>query len=506
MKRRILIAILVFFAASCTPAFQDLTEEPESGSPGESVAQTVEAQPSESPPALAPTPEPAASFTPTAPSLEDAPLSAEGPWLIFTTGQGIWADAIWAVNPDGTGLTEFTVPGQHISRPRNLAAAVSPSGGYLAFITASDPNKLTGLTLNLLKLPEGVIKTVTPLSSPETEPEPGADPAQRPPEPLLALTQERSLAWAPDGRSLAFMAAFEGPSSDLYVYSMEAGTVTRLTDGPSQGIRPLWSPDGRFILHFGVNTLGTGAGYDMAGAWAARADDTEVRSLYDPSSSAEEVVLGWTGGDTFAIFSYAFGSGGPENLRTVRIETGAVEALWEGAFRDAALDPEGGGILLLVDEDAAGRNDDGAAGLYFLSPGSDPVRILEDEPSQVIWSQEAQLFFARTEFGIVAVSPGGDWNQLHDFTGRLPVSSPVDKELAWYGDAGLWVGDLISSLDLPQPEQIFTEPVLHAVWGPSGQNLPFFTEDGLYVLQKPELRPTLVGRGLSALDTIWMAP
>jgi WD40 repeat protein len=395
----------------------------------------------------------------------------------------MFADGIWAVNPDGTGLTELFAAGEQLFiRPRDFGAAVSPTDGYLAFITASD-QQFRGLTLNLLKLPAGEFTVITSLSSPDTEPEVGSDPAIRPPESLLAIATEASLAWSPDGRQLAFMGAFESPSSDLYIYSLEDGSITRLTDGPSEGIQPSWSPDGKNILHFGVTTLGTGAGYEMAGVWAAKADNSGVVTLYEPDEdSGGEVLLGWTADDTFAVFTVDVSAGGSSDLRTVNVDTGAVNVAWEGLFHDAALDPDSGSLLVLSNDITAAANPDLNQGLYLISPGfTSPVRILEDDPHGATWSVAAGLFFAKTEFGVVAITRNGDWNQVHDFTGNLPIANPLERELTWYGPAGMWVGNLISSIDGPQPEQVFAKSVSHAAWAPGGQSVLFFSDDGIHV-------------------------
>ena len=159
-----------------------------------------------------------------------------------------------------------------------------------------------------------------------------------------------------------------------------------------------------------------------------------------------------------------------------------------------------------MDEFAARNNPDAEVGLYFIGPDNLPWRILEDKPNHAAWSPEASLFFAYTEYGVVGITPNGDWKQLGDFTGRIPIASPVDKELAWYGEAGLWVGNLISSLDQPQPQHVFTNSVIHVSWGPEGQNLLFFGENGLFLLQKPELRPIQVAEGLRSRETAWVWP
>ena len=452
-----------------------------------------------------PSPVPSATETspaapePDSPSIPDAPLSPTGPWLIFFTGVGVWADGIWAVNPDGSGLTQLT--SQNIVIPRDLDSAVTSSPGFLAFITADD-YVYRGLALNVLRLPSGELRMVTPLSSAATEPAPDADPAMRPPEPLVAIAGEVSLAWSQDGRSLAFMGAFEGPSSDLYVYVPDSGDITRLTDGPSESIRPSWSPDGRYILHFGVETLGSGAGLSMTEAWAARADDSGVVTLYDASNSADEVVLGWTADDTFVVYTLNRGLGRPGNLRTVMATTGDATTLWEGLLTAAALDPTSGNILISV-----GPDSDQPPGLHLVSSSGAPAwRIVEDEASRVTWLSEAELFFATTENGILAVSSQGDFIDLAvppSYSG-FPAAAPSSGDLAFTG-SGLWVGSLLSSIDSP-PRQVYSGRTYQAMWSPDGQHLIFFGDEGVFAAQGPAFEPVLVAEGLISYDAIWVWP
>lgn len=427
------------------------------------------------------------------------PLSSDGPWLIIFQGEEIFANGLWAVNPDGTGLIQLV--DDLIAVPRDVQAAISPAGGRIAFITTAD-FQLRGLQLKIIILPEGAIEVVTDLTSSETEKVEDADPALRGPEPAIAIVEEASLAWSPDGSKLAFMAAFEGPSSDLYVYSVEDGTITRLTDGPSQGIRPSWSPDGHYILHFGVETLGSGAGYEMAGAWAAAADNSGVINLYDPSAGDGEQVIGWIDDNTFAVYTFSQMQGGIANLRTVDVETEEIQMLWQGVFRAASLDPESGTIIL-----ASGQQTDLPQGLYhFDARTGNSWRIVEDQVSSIAWSSETGLFFAISEFGVLAITPSGDFIDLAtpgDSTG-FPIPSEGTLDLAWIR-SGLWLGSVQSNIDNP-PRQIFNQPVSWAAFAPGAQSLIFYSEDRLYTTRQPGFDPILIDTVPLAKRHAWVPP
>jgi Tol biopolymer transport system component len=53
-------------------------------------------------------------------------------------------------------------------------------------------------------------------------------------------------AWSPDGRYIAFSGSVGG-ISDLFLYDLEAGTTTRLTEDKYADLQPAWSPDGRTL-------------------------------------------------------------------------------------------------------------------------------------------------------------------------------------------------------------------------------------------------------------------
>jgi Tol biopolymer transport system component len=52
---------------------------------------------------------------------------------------------------------------------------------------------------------------------------------------------------SPDGSKLLWMVN-QGPTADLWIYDWQRGGKTRLTDGKSVYIYPVWSPDGRYVV------------------------------------------------------------------------------------------------------------------------------------------------------------------------------------------------------------------------------------------------------------------
>jgi len=304
----------------------------------------------------------------------------------------------------------------------------------------------------------------------------------------------------------------QGPSSDLYVYSLEEQTIARHTDGPTQAIRPIYDPLGENILHAGVASFGSGAGADMRGFWVGRADGSEFRSLLDPSESGDEIVVGWVDPETFLIFSW-HAWGGMRDLRTINTLSGETTILWEECFDDkVALDELTGTILLTVHQGYANCLPDVGPGLYRVSAiDGSTVHIIEDDAILINWSDEAALFFAFTEHGLLAVDRDGNFVDLDVPEGAfgLPSVAPGSRQLAWTGESGVWIGSLTKSLDM-QPIQIFDQPSRLADWGPDGSYLLFLSWEGsLHVAQAPDFETVLVAedlgssRGGVSLAWIW---
>ncbi len=435
-------------------------------------------------------------------------LWPEGPWLVMATaGDGGLPHALWAANPDGSGLTRLTGPDEYLIWPYDLSRAVG-GRGRVAFITASD-SYLHNLTLHRITLPGLDRQIITPLTSIETEPPPGDAAISSPQFDIVrAIADVQSLAWSHNGQILAFMSSHAGSSSDLYVYSPDEETIVRLTNGPSQGIKPEWSPDDRYVVHFGVSSLGTGAGYGMQGAWAAAADGSQVITLYEPDSG-DEGIFGWPAAGTMLVASWHPDCGW-QNLRTLEIETGREALRWAGCFTDAVVDSYGERVLIAVDESVGQIDPDSPAGLHLVNLGELGALTVSESPAyEVSWNSPTYSFYARTADGLLTVSPDGQRVQAIDLQTALPVIAPEGETWALPGAGfeappGLWLGPANPA---SAPAQVFAEPVSAAAWSPDGRHLLFFGGGGLYVIRNAfrEAQPELIQPGFIPIDRDSMA-
>lgn len=422
-------------------------------------------------------------------------LSPHGPWWILAGANGLWA-----VNADGTGAARISE--DDFGYDVDVSGWPAPRGGRLAYVTTGNSQTPS---LHVVSLPDLRDETLIPLTVEATQPSPDAVPGDPALDAVSVAVRDDSFAWSPDGGQLAFAGMLEGPTSDLYVYDASTGRITRLTDESAQASRPLWSPDGRVILYTALEGANVDTGFHVAAFRVAAADGSGVSVV----NEGEDRLLGWASADRFVAYSTDTLCGN-HDVRAVDLSAGE-HSIWEGYFDRVAHEPESGSVLVAVWADTASSAScpsDRGQGVFLTDVhGASPLRIVEDEVLEILWSQEARLFFATTEHGMLAVAPSGEFIDLAVPEGSfgMPQVAPGTRDLAWRGD-GLWLGSLTSSLDRP-PVQIFGERTNQVQWTPSGSHMLFVTTGGrLYLTQPPELTPQFMGEVGTAASAAWVTP
>lgn len=449
-----------------------------------------------------PTPKPSFLPHPTkTPEIPAQPLSSEGPWLLFQD-----AAAIWAINPDGSGLTkliEKEMPDPSYDPYLYIGLFPAQHGSHVAMIEA-DSYELSTPKLSLFSLPEGEIQLLSPLLSQD----------------LQALLQDEEshsevidiwaavgvwnrITWSSDGQRLAFNGAQDGPSADLYVYSFDDGSITRLTDGPWQSVNPVWSPDDRVIVNGAAKQLGydaSGSGYAMVAVWAVQADNTDVYQLFASDAHGFELVVGWISNTTLLAdtweYYYEY-----SDLRTIDVENGYSRSLWHGHYDERAFDSQSG--MILISESRLDPSFDTGLepGLYLISSQGGPPKKVSDKliiPGCMIWSKEANLFFVYTEEGLLAISPAGEVSSLPspELYISFPIVAPQGQSWAMVAiNGGLWLGSIDGEM-----EELYAGVAHHPIWSPDGKTLLFLAEEdptNLFMAQAPYFKSVKIASGMN---------
>ena len=299
---------------------------------------------------------PTGTAKPPAPTLTPEPgLQTNGPYFAYFQASNLVLRLVF-LDADGRGRKVIQLPKAiNDSYARGTLAApdirfVSPNGHWLAFYTGSTgeygqiPAQGTAdLTLNLLDLETGETQVITPLLSIDypnnfAEAAKNFNDPDRTAESLYdAFTYGimRALAWSPDSRYLAFAGQMDGLSSDLYVYEMGTKSVRRLSSGDQELQWISWSPDGKWIVHSGVFSVGAGMTYDV---YVASLDGSSVPHI--STNVLDDGIDEWLNDHQYFEND---GENGPGNygLRLVDVATGNITKIWAGSFYSYAVDKNG---------------------------------------------------------------------------------------------------------------------------------------------------------------------
>ena len=235
-----------------------------------------------------------------------------------------------------------------------------------------------------------------------------------------------SMAWSPDGKRLAFVAALDGPSADVYMYDTQTDELIRLTDGSNQPYLNGWSPDGHWVVHQEVVNIWLGQlgiEYDPIALWAASAigdGSVHVLALENPIT-----IMAWTSPTQFLTGLYSEAYYDTYRLQLVDMFSGVVSTYYPGYFHAWAVDPVSGTVAFVTSSLPSHPENPQDEGLYLVSPTNrTPMLLGFTEPddgnksglvSSVEWSPILDMFEVATRGGeVYRVTPEGLMTRCED--------------------------------------------------------------------------------------------
>jgi hypothetical protein len=424
---------------------------------------------------------------------EPTSLNFSGPYILFKGQSGIWI-----TNPDGsfpTLVSEKVVQG-------DLRPSLSVANRQIAMVTQNDQ----GLDLMIVNIPGGEVETIAHLISITRDFEinyPFSEKAFA----TYAIRDYPDVAWQPgNGRLLAFTGAINGPTSDLYTYDTQTHEIKQLTSGLSQSISPIWSPDGAYILNFGVSWVppfggAIGSANRLDGVWAVRVSDGKLIALAKPKGNLPHFV-GWLDAEHYITYD-SDDKCDSTNLRSVNVVNGEEKSIMSYNFYNyIAQSPENGALLF---SSAPGCSTSLGEGVFILLPGqTTPGKLLDKRAWGIEWLPEGKVFEAYPEAllssdGITrydppvydksfepAVSREGyqAWEVIENYQGRVVVRVP----------GGEWQTILDGLVD-------------QLIWDPAeGKTLLIVLRDGsLYAASFPDFIPRLMANlGDNVNQAFWL--
>ncbi len=421
-------------------------------------------------------------------NLETEPLDSKGPWLAIKDNAGLWI-----MNHDGKG--------NKIQIPDVRELLVSPDGHKLAYLVRGedgDPDlKVLLLPENRIILSMDIFNFKLEDFNVETH-----DNILNYQEDLLYAVGR--LAWSPDSSMLAFTSSHESSTSDLYLYDTLSNDVTRLTTGSTQAVDPIWSPDGRYIFHAGVERLYIG--YNGAGyrGWKLYSVTPDGRNIYlyngiDDNTGFED-VLGWLS-DRYILMNSGHWWCGYFNLRMMNIETGKTLTFWRGKHDSAAFSSDYASILVGSSQFKENDEDCGPeeeSGLFLISTADNyRTRLLDDKGwYEITWSDEGHRFIVDSEnLGIFTVDGTGSIERW----GGEPIFAP-GGEYWLVKDDGLFN-------DLGFVKDFYIDRYSEAFWSPDGQSIYIEDEGALFRASAPDFEQELISTLFSDIqDYVWIIP
>jgi hypothetical protein len=418
------------------------------------------------------------AFTPTfitvTPTVPFTQLLPGGPWLFYFSDQG---KTLVGVNQDGSGRSTFPIT--PLLDVGDLQDSAFPLGGQLT-VRSGEDSSYKDLAIDLIHLPDGKVERLVNLLNPDLLERAKSFPASHPEEAVKALVQPGALRWSPDGRYLAFVAAIDGISSDLYLYDTQTKKIERLTSGSNQVATPFWSADGLWLVVQEVDSFGSGNDWKVNTVWANRMQYREAVQLYKPpAGSLGEVFLSWTAADMLLVYSR--GAVGGFALHLFNLDKLKADEVLAGPFDEIAYDPQSK-TLGLIFGTANGIKANLVPGLYLLGIDEKTPRLVQaGEWHGLSWSATLEYFSAEGVQGSLFAAVDGS-TRLITIKGRVVISPNKNWYLVYSdGTGGAQPGLRLYQAAGELMQSITSDAVQWAAWQPGSEGFFFLAGERLYL-------------------------
>ena len=303
------------------------------------------------------TPLPATATLTPVPSATALPgLSEDRPYLMVSQRVELNKTAITVYDTNGVGRQALVLPpgGRVGSR---LRSAVSPDGQWLVFYTGDFESGSTSgqlpITLNLLNLRDGTVRKLIDVVSKGY-----TDKLDRVTEQLKRIYPNTynnptygtewvsgsvisafqwgiySVAWSPDSRKLAFAAQIDGISSDVYLYTLETGSIQRVEDSLKSVAYIEWSPDGKHLVFENSTPGNVYMGAELHALIPGAQVVKNPKTLY---SNTWLNIGEWLSPNSLLVAD-GTDTAGDFNLQALNVDSGELRSLWRNGFGSYAID------------------------------------------------------------------------------------------------------------------------------------------------------------------------
>ena len=312
--------------------------------------------------------------------------------------------------------------------------------------------------------------------------------------------------WSPDGRTLAFSGALDGPASEVYLLDMQTRAITRRTKGLLSTMEVFWTPDGGGLVYRAIRENSCASGlcgdyfYAPTGELFVQPVHFQKDCIYFSS------MLGWVSPTETLCYSSA------GRLVGYDLTADAGTPLFPGAYQAVALHSSSGTALAVRLSDGRFKNER-PAGVFLLDPltgAETPVdtefacagmtsRLFEDINAMDL---PPFRFILQCLDGTVLLQPDGTGLRISHTAAAVSVSPDRSRILVHhscgYDEILDTEGASIQSTALPL--RLYTclndfqsadpaDRLDHNIhWRPDGEAFFFLGRDGTYFYSLPENR------------------